>query len=68
MELSCLWQWIPHAFSFAKNKFISVKKAFGQNEITQLFNLPLSQVAYSQVLSIQQIMDSMDIDEHTKDV
>lgn len=46
----------PQAYSFANKKFISVKDAFGEGELTNLFALPLSQIAFDQVLNIQQKM------------
>jgi hypothetical protein len=58
----------PQAHSFARNKVISVKRAFATNEITEIFNLPLSQVAFDQVINIQQIMDSTVLSEPSNDV
>lgn len=43
----------PQAFSFAKNKLASVEKASKEENVTNLFALPLSEVAFDQVLSIQ---------------
>lgn len=58
----------PQAFSFAKNKNISVLSPFREQEITELFFLPLSQIAYDQVLNIQQGMQSAVITEDSNDV
>jgi hypothetical protein len=38
----------PELFSFAKNKFISVAKAWNQNSPNQLLHLPSSDIAYDQ--------------------
>lgn len=57
----------PQAFSFAQNKLITVSKAFDQEDFTNLFSLPLSQIAYSQVQVIQQKMDTFALEEHTND-
>jgi hypothetical protein len=58
----------PHAYSFAKNKHISVKNAFSEGEFTELFALPLSQVAFDQVLSIQHRIENIVINEGINDV
>lgn len=58
----------PQAYSFAKNKQASVSKAFEEQEFTNLFTLPLSQLAFDQVLSIQQLMELTPLDDHSKDV
>jgi hypothetical protein len=36
----------PQAFSFAKDKQINVRKAFIIDNVHDLFNLPLSQIAF----------------------
>jgi hypothetical protein len=46
----------PAQFSFAKNKMISVQKAFSHGDFTDLFQLPLSQVAFQQLQHIQQLI------------
>jgi len=38
----------PELFSFAKNKFISVAKAWNQNSPNQLLHLPILDIAYDQ--------------------
>jgi hypothetical protein len=45
-----------------------VKRFFSQDEITDLFAPPLSQVAYDQDLNIQQRMETTVLDGHTSDV
>lgn len=67
-ETSLFWhdRWVnqplsvvaPELYSFAKNKQISVHKAFNENEIANLFQLPLSQPAFLQMQEIHQIMQS----------
>lgn len=49
----------PECFSFAKNKAISVNKAFNLQSFFDLFNLPLSETAFSQAEQIQQLMGSV---------
>ena len=58
----------PHAYSFAKNKHIYVKNAFSGGEFTELFALPLSQVAFDQVLCIQHRIENTVINEGINDV
>jgi hypothetical protein len=36
------------AFSFAKDKQVNVRKAFNIDNVIELFNLPLSQIAFQQ--------------------
>ena len=43
------------------------KKAFDKKNIMDLFNLPLSQVAFDQVLSIQQVMENSTREEQNND-
>ena len=43
----------PWALSFAKNKFISFKKAYEEESFIDFFNLPVSQLAFEQALEIQ---------------
>lgn len=49
---------LPKSYSFAKNVSISISKAFSMQSIFDMFNLPLSEVAFSQVENLQQIMDA----------
>lgn len=63
-----LEQEFPQAYSFAKNKNMTVKKAFNHNDITEMFTLPLSQVAFDQLTTIQQIMENTILEEHSKDI
>lgn len=54
-----------------KNKSISISKVFSLMSILEMFNLPLSQIAYDQVQTIQQLMvtaslkDNVDIWAYT---
>ena len=43
----------PQLFSFAKNKFISLRKALDSANIHDLFNLPVSVEAYDQMQELQ---------------
>jgi hypothetical protein len=47
-----LEQQFPQIYSFAKNRFIAVKRAFSQELISDMFNLPLSQEAFDKMMSI----------------
>lgn len=47
------------SFSFAKQQSISVHKVFGSKTFLDLFNLPLSEIAFNQVGFIQQRMESI---------
>lgn len=47
---------VPELFSFASNKLITVKKAFSTEDISTLFQLPLSLTAYAQLQHVQQLM------------
>ena len=49
---------MPELFSFAKNKFISGKKVLGQEDQTQLFHLPVSEAAHSQMEQLMQRLEN----------
>ena len=49
----------PELFSFALNKQISVKKALDCGDLTSLFQLPLSQTAFVQLMNVQQVVDNL---------
>lgn len=51
-------QEFPESYSFVKNKTISVGKAFSLRTITEMFNLPLSQIAFEQMQTLQQIIET----------
>lgn len=59
-----LQQDFPECYSFAKNKSISVSKAFSLSTIFELFNLPLSQIAFDQVQILQQLMDATNLENN----
>ena len=46
----------PELFSYAKNKSISVQRAFSIDDFSSLFQLPLSQAAFLQMQDIQQLI------------
>ena len=54
----------PELFSFAKNKLISVQKAFSQEAFSDLFQLPLSQPAFLQLQDIQHLIESMPLSDN----
>jgi hypothetical protein len=56
----------PELLSFDLNQQITVKKAFDLDEFTSLFQLPLSQAAFLQFQTVQQILNDTDLDD-TKD-
>jgi hypothetical protein len=58
----------PQAHSYAKNELITVRRAFSQGSITELFNLPLSPTAFNQIQEIQQRMEAYNINESEKDL
>ena len=58
----------PQAFSFAKDKQINVRKAFIIDDIINLFNLPLSQIAFQQIQEIQQRMETYNRNEQEQDI
>lgn len=53
----------PELFSFAKNKQISVQKVVNLQELTELFQLPLPQLAFNQMQDIQTLMGSLVIND-----
>lgn len=67
-ETQTLEQQFPQAFSFAKNKNITVRKAFSHVDITELFNLPVSQIAFDQLAIIQQKMNDVNLQQDSKDI
>jgi len=58
----------PQAFSYAKNKNITVRKAFSFSSINDLFNLPVSQQAFEQLELLQREMDNLTLEPNNKDV
>ena len=58
----------PQAFSYAKNKNITVRKACSHSNINELFNMPISQQAFEQLEYLQREMDNLHLDSHNKDV
>lgn len=53
--------------SFAKNKLITVNRAFSQDTIIGMFNLPLSQTSFTQMQNLQQIMEATTL-ENSDDI
>lgn len=48
----------PECYSFAKNKDISVSKAMSSADVTNLFNLLVSQIVFDQMQQIQLMMEA----------
>ena len=57
----------PELFSFAKNPLISVNKAKQQDQLTQLFHLPLTEIAFLQIQSLLTTMRNLQLNDD-KDV
>ena len=57
----------PQAFSFAKNKNISVYNVMNAENITELFQLPLSQIAFDQCYEIETRLNSLPWDQNIQD-
>jgi hypothetical protein len=60
---------LPHLFSLAKNKCIIIMEAWNENneDLYELFNLPLSVIAHEEFHTLQEELDSMNItSEHDK--
>jgi hypothetical protein len=51
----------PRSYFFVKNKSISVSKAFSFHAVTEMFHLPLSQTAFDQVQTLQQMMQATEL-------
>ena len=54
---------LPKLFSFPKNKSILVAKAIEQGQLTTLFHLPLSEVAYGQLQNLAAELISLNLSE-----
>lgn len=50
----CLKNRYPELLSFVKNKSISVAAAWAQQDMTQMFHLPVSEIAYNQFQTVNQ--------------
>jgi hypothetical protein len=50
---------LPESFSFVKDKAISVSKVFNLESIFDMFNLPLSEVTFGQVQNLQQMIETV---------
>lgn len=56
-----LSQKFPELFSFAKNKQIVFADGYAQPSLHNLFHLPLSQKAHTQLLSLQNMFEEVDV-------
>jgi hypothetical protein len=57
----------PRLFSFALDNTISVREVFQQEDISQLFYLPLSQKVFEELEQLQLIIASIELDSDGKD-
>ena len=57
----------PHLFSFATNPEISVKQIVLTDDLYSLFNLPLSPVAFEELLDLHDYVQNVDFDLNSKD-
>jgi len=57
----------PQAYSFARNKSITLQAAQASEQLTNIFSLPLSQQAFQQMQSIQQILNERGSQDQNKD-
>lgn len=54
----------PKLLSFVLNKQILVQKAFNQDDLSDLFQVPLSQTTFMQLHGVQQLIDSINLSEN----
>jgi len=57
----------PRLFSFAKNKKISVLQFLSNNNLQSQFHLPLSEQAYQEYQRMQDYIQSIQVQQNTKD-
>ena len=50
---TCLFQGMPHLFSFTKNTLLSVQEAINLEYLEDLFHLPLSTQAYEEFQQLE---------------
>jgi hypothetical protein len=58
----------PRLYSFARNSSISVNEVLSAEDLDSLFWLPLSQEAFDELQSLQDVLMTQTFDEQTKDV
>lgn len=58
---------LPELYSYAKNKSISAKSALEQEDVNQLFHLPISEIAFGQLQRVQQDLKVTQLNEN-KDI
>lgn len=44
---------MPELFSFARNKLITARKVLDNEDLTQLFHLPISEIAFEQMQQME---------------
>lgn len=58
---------MPELFSFAVNKLTTVQEAFNQDDLTDPFQLPLSQIAFEKMQNVQHLIEASTLnDENDK--
>ena len=57
----------PRLHSFALDNKVSVQKVISAEEVSKLFELPLSQQAYQELISLQSVLQSVHLDPNSKD-
>ena len=55
---------VPELFSYAKNKLITRKKVLTHEDLTQLFHLPISEIAFEQLQQMTQMLDRLTTTEN----
>jgi hypothetical protein len=58
----------PRLYSFARNSSISVNEVLSAEDLDSLFWLPLSEEAFDELQSLQDVLMTQTFDEQTKDV
>ena len=57
----------PRFYSFARNKNISVAKFLSNNTLEAQFHLPLSEQAFQEFRSLQDLIQALQVDQNSKD-
>jgi len=57
----------PRLYSYAKDKRISVAKFLENNTMMAQFHLPLSEQAHQEYMELQDLLQNIQVQEHSKD-
>ena len=57
----------PRLYSFARNKNISVARFLSNNTLEAQFHLPLSEQAFQEFQSLQELIQDLQVDQNSKD-